>query len=566
MYTRYFGFKEKPFTMTPNPRFIFLSKHHKEAFAHLLYGINSHYGFIELIGEVGTGKTTVLRTLLGQLQDKNYKTALIFNPSLTGVELLRSINSEYGIDASSPYANELLAVLNRFLLEENTNGRTVVLVIDEAQNLDPATLEQIRLISNLETEDNKLIQIILAGQPELENLLSRPELRQLNQRIAVRYRLSPISMEETRAYIGHRMEIAGESGGVSFSRCALKYIYLRTRGVPRKINILCDRALLIAYGDERRRISAGIVNQAIKEVLNLPRNRFVPRQAAITIAAAALAVLLVLAAAWWRPGRLLQTMGRTSALSSGVTTELPQVEAGGKHLVKASAKGVASATANGRQLSGVEQELLSYDQVSTHLHVLNALLERWGAQPYPSAGVSLTTPNSFSRLAAKRGLRLTLFRGTLDEAIRFDLPFLAVTRVSGDLGAFCLAVTAVQGSSVTVSPALFGRSVLDRKALASLANGTFYLVWKNKGSIPVTITPGERRKEVRTLQWLLKQAGPYQGPFDGIYGEATAAAVREFQHSRGIAADDMVGELTLAALVPYDRIAGNTGIPSLKEN
>jgi general secretion pathway protein A len=558
MYTKYFGFKEKPFTLTPNPRFIFLSKHHKEAFAHLLYGINSHYGFIELIGEVGTGKTTVLRTLLGQLQDKNYRTALIFNPSLTGVELLRSINSEFGIDASSPYANELLAVLNRFLLEENTNSRTVVLVIDEAQNLDPATLEQIRLISNLETEDDKLIQIILAGQPELEQLLSKPELRQINQRIAVRYRLSPISMDETRAYIRHRMEVAGESGGVSFSRYAIKYIYLYTRGVPRMINILCDRSLLIAYGDERRHISAGIVSRAIREILNLPRNRFVPRPTATTIAAVAMVVLLVFVAARWHPGRLTQLMGRFSALPSGVATERPLEEPAGKTPAKQDIS--LSAASDGRQLSGAEQELLSYDQISTHLHALNALLGRWGVQTYAAAGVRLTTPDTFSRLAAKRGLRLTPFRGTLDEAIRFNLPFLAVTRVSGSLGAYCLAVTAVQGSSVTVSPALFGRSVLDKKELSSLANGTFYLVWKNIGRIPVTITPGERRNEIGTLQRLLKQAGPYHGPIDGIYGDATAAAVREFQRSRAIAADDMVGELTLAALESYDRSAR---IPSL---
>lgn len=560
MYTKYFGFKEKPFTLTPNPRFIFLSKHHKEAFAHLLYGINSRYGFIELIGEVGTGKTTVLRTLLGQLQDKNYRTALIFNPSLTGVELLRSINTEFGIDASSPYANELLAVLNRFLLEENTNARTVVLVIDEAQNLDPATLEQIRLISNLETEDDKLIQIILAGQPELEQLLSKPELRQINQRIAVRYRLSPISMEETRDYIRHRMEVAGESGGVSFSRYAIKYIYLYTRGVPRMINILCDRALLIAYGDERRDISAGIISRAIREILNLPRNRFAPKHTVATLAAAVLVVLLAVMAVRWQPGRLTQLMGRSSALPAGVTMDRPQAEPAEKTPAKAPVKVSPSASSEAGRLSSVEQELLSYDQTSTHLHVLNALLSRWGAQPYAVAGVRLTTPDTFSRLAAKRGLRLTTFRGTLDEVIRFNLPFLAVTRVSGDLGAYCLAVTAVRGSSVTVSPALFGRSVLEKKELASLANGTFYLVWKNIGRIPVTITPGERRNEIGTLQRLLKQAGPYHGPFDGIYGDATAAAVREFQRSRGIAADDMVGELTLAALVSYDRSAG---IPSL---
>jgi general secretion pathway protein A len=273
MYTKYYGFNEKPFTLTPNPRFIYLSKNHKEAFAHLLYGINNHYGFIELIGEVGTGKTTVLRTLLSQLNEENYRSALIFNPCLTGVELLRSINHEFGLNSKSEYANELLEELNRFLLNENSRGITVVLVIDEAQNLSPAILEQLRLISNLETDDDKLIQIVLAGQPELSALLDLPELRQLNQRIAVRYRLRSMSMDETCTYIRHRMVVAGETGGVSFSRSALKLIHLYSRGLPRLINNLCDRALLIGYGDEQRRISAGTITRAIREMLNVRQGR-----------------------------------------------------------------------------------------------------------------------------------------------------------------------------------------------------------------------------------------------------------------------------------------------------
>lgn len=270
MYTKYYGFNEKPFTLTPNPRFIFLSSNHKEAFAHLLYGINNHYGFIELIGEVGTGKTTILRTLLNQLNDENYRSALIFNPCLTGVELLRSINHEFGLNSGSKYANELLAELNSFLLAENARGNTVVLVIDEAQNLSPGILEQLRLISNLETEDDKLIQIVLAGQPELSALLRMPQLRQLNQRIAVRYRLRSMSVNETRSYIHHRMTVGGETGGVTFSRTALKLIHLYSHGLPRLINNICDRALLIGYGDERRHISAGIVYKASRELRDAP--------------------------------------------------------------------------------------------------------------------------------------------------------------------------------------------------------------------------------------------------------------------------------------------------------
>ena len=265
MYTKYYGFNEKPFTLTPNPRFIYLSQNHKEAFAHLLYGINNHYGFIELVGEVGTGKTTVLRTLLSQ---RNYRSAFIFNPCLTKVEMLRSINHEFGLNSVSEYANVLLNELNKFLLKENARGITVVLVIDEAQNLSPDILEQLRLISNLETENDKLIQIVLAGQPELSKLLDLPELRQLKQRIAVRYRLKSMNMSETGAYIRHRMVVAGETGGVCFSRSALKLIHLFSCGLPRLINNLCDRALLIGYGEEQRLISAGIVTRAMLEMLS----------------------------------------------------------------------------------------------------------------------------------------------------------------------------------------------------------------------------------------------------------------------------------------------------------
>ena len=197
MYRAYFGFREKPFNITPNPRFLYLSKQHKEAFAHLLYGIKNHAGFIELTGEVGTGKTTVLRTLLGQLDESTYICALILNPCLSALELLRNINREFGIPHEGLENGDLLEELNRFLLAENRAGKTVVLVIDEAQNLAPQVLEQIRLISNLETESDKLIQIVLAGQPELNAMLAKPELRQLAQRITVRYHLLPMDFEDS---------------------------------------------------------------------------------------------------------------------------------------------------------------------------------------------------------------------------------------------------------------------------------------------------------------------------------------------------------------------------------
>lgn len=266
MYCEFFGFAEKPFTITPNPRFIFLSKNHKEVFAHLLYGVRTHCGFIEITGEVGTGKTTALRTLLNQLESDSYRLAFIFNPSLSALELLRGINAEFGIESAAASAGELLGALNHFLLQENAAGRTVVLVIDEAQNLQPAVLEQIRMLSNLETETDKLIQIILVGQPELGAMLERTELRQLSQRITVRYHLRPMGFDDARAYIGHRLEVAGSRAAGLFTPRAMKRIFRYSRGYPRLINILCDRSLLIGYTENSREITVGMVDTAIREL------------------------------------------------------------------------------------------------------------------------------------------------------------------------------------------------------------------------------------------------------------------------------------------------------------
>jgi len=552
MYTKYFGFNEKPFTLTPNPRFIFLSKNHKEAFAHLLYGINNHYGFIELTGEVGTGKTTVLRTLLGQLQDDSYRTALIFSPCQTGVELLRSINTEFGLDAKSEYANELLTELNRFLLSETAAGRTVVLVIDEAQNLEPDVLEQIRLISNLETENDKLIQIVLSGQPELEFLLGRSDLRQLNQRIAVRYKLRSLGMDETRSYIKQRMEVAGDTGGVSFSRSSITWIYLCTRGVPRLINILCDRALLIAYGDERRRISTGIVIRAMWELLGHSQGR---RFALVSAGIMALVFMVCLA------GVAMQR------LPADILGQRPLPPPATTAAVASSPSGGAQQTATEKEAAlateRLKQEILSYEQNDTHMLAFNAIAEQWGVRPIRGFSKRLDVPDMFRRLAARRNLRVTLFKGALDDVIRYDLPFIMVTGITGELGAYCYAVTSAKNGSLSVSPALFDSAVISRNDMASVANGTFYIVWQNFGQIPDSIAKGEKRLEVKALQRLLRQAGYYHDLIDGHYSTATASAVREFQQSMGITGNNSVGELTLAALARFDT---NHRIPSLKGN
>jgi general secretion pathway protein A len=265
MYCDFFGFSEKPFTITPNPHFLYLSGNHREAFGRLLYGIDSCAGFIVMIGEVGTGKTTVLRTLLTQLDPGKYSSALIFNPCITGEQLLASICREFDLEKTDQEKPDYLDQLNRFLLDQHSDGRTVVLVIDEAQNLAPDVLEHLRMISNLETEQNKLIQIILSGQPELNDVLNRNDLRQLNQRIAVRCKLTPMGFRDTGEYISHRLKVSGCRIPQLFTKGAVRRIFRFSRGFPRLINIICEQALVLAWTRDTPVITSAIVGKVIRD-------------------------------------------------------------------------------------------------------------------------------------------------------------------------------------------------------------------------------------------------------------------------------------------------------------
>src|SRR3984957_19724164 len=267
MYLSFFGLNEKPFAITPDPRYLYLSERHAEALAHLLYGINEAGGFVQLTGEVGTGKTTIVRSLLAQTP-KNAEIALILNPRMTAPEFLLTICEEIGIgvpDSSMESLKDLVDILSHYLLRAHGAGRRVVLVVDEAQNLAPAVLEQVRLLTNLETNTQKLLQIILIGQPELRELLGRNELRQLAQRITGRYHLHPLSRAETAAYVRPRLRVAGATTDI-FSGPALSEIYRLSVGVPRVINVICDRALLGAYSMDQHRVTAGLVPYAAAEV------------------------------------------------------------------------------------------------------------------------------------------------------------------------------------------------------------------------------------------------------------------------------------------------------------
>ncbi len=265
MYLAFYGFREAPFNITPDPRFLFFSRRHREAFDHLLFGIKERKGFIQLTGDVGAGKTTLCRAMLEDL-GPSYHTALLLNPSLSGIQLLRSILRELGLSYRGNDRMRCLDVLNQFLLEEMTAGRDVVLIVDEAQDLTYELLEQVRLLSNLETDQRKLLQIVLLGQNELRDKLDQRRLRQLRQRITVRYHLGPLTFAETKAYVRHRLHVAGTGDPDLFSTAAIYRLHLYARGVPRLINAACDKALLCGWVKNKKELGFLEVQRAIREL------------------------------------------------------------------------------------------------------------------------------------------------------------------------------------------------------------------------------------------------------------------------------------------------------------
>ena len=268
MYLDFFGLHEKPFSIAPDPRYLYMTEQHREAMAHLMFGIGDEGGFILLTGEIGTGKTTICRGLLNELPE-DVDIAFIVNPCLSATEMLQSVCDDLGINyADGDSLKVLVDALNRFLLETYARGRNTILIIDEAQNLSDEVLEQLRLLTNLETSEKKLLQLILLGQPELNGKLARPALRQLAQRVTARYHLNPLSYAEMVEYISHRLHVAGFRGDI-FSRPALKHIYAKSGGVPRLVNVICDRAMLGAYTSGQLTVEYPLVAAACDEVLQV---------------------------------------------------------------------------------------------------------------------------------------------------------------------------------------------------------------------------------------------------------------------------------------------------------
>jgi general secretion pathway protein A len=522
MYLEYYGLREPPFSITPDPRYVFLSERHRDALAHLLYGIGKggSGGFVQLTGEVGTGKTTLCRLLLEQLPE-NTRVALVLNPKLSPVELVETICEELKLDITGKRGSlkALTDTLNAFLLDAYAQGLRVVLIVDEAQNLSTESLEQIRLLTNLETPTQKLLQIILLGQPELRDVLARPELRQLAQRITARYHLTPLDAGETEAYVRHRLAVAGSTRS-PFSRLGLKALYQRSGGIPRLINIIADRALMAGYAREQDSIGERIVDRAADEALP-GHARYWLRRYGRWAAAAALVLAVAAAFTLWRAP---QTEGPAAVLSAQATAE-------------PSAADSMIARLGERIEAGPDTELDATSQ----------LLARWQVD---ADTVSVRDASRCPAVIAP-GVNCLRGRATLEQLARFDRPLILVLR-QGEHQTHAL----LQGVGPTVVRLDIGgqRYELARASLSKFWNGEFIAIWRLPADVPtVSIKRGDAGAGVAWIKSRLAQLDDGEGEAGPAFFDAELEErVRKLQNAYGIRADGIVGPETLFALSALD--------------
>jgi general secretion pathway protein A len=533
MYASSFGLKEPPFSITPDPRYLYLGESHREALAHLLYGIGEGGGFVQLTGEVGTGKTTLCRSLMEQLPS-HADVALVFNPALTPVELVAAVCDELGVayPAGTASLKVLVDGLHRHLLDAHGRGRRTILVVDEAQDLSFEVLEQIRLLTNLETETTKLLQVVLIGQPELIRLLEQPKLRQLAQRITARYHLRPLSAAETGEYVRHRMGVAGraETGARDrlFGDAALREVYRLSGGVPRLINVICDRALLGAYAGDRERVDGAIVRRAAREVLARP-GAPARRTAPVWAAAAAL-------------------IGGAVTLGWAIQPSVAPWLAGARAVPRAESRPPARSPVPIRPPApppapSLAAVLREQSHPGERGPAFASVLARWQPdRPAPAAG----------GLECRQG-RLETFAclartGTWTRLRRYNLPAV-IELVAPDGGRHYAALTALGAAGATLD--IGGRAfTFPLAAVEPFWDGGFTVLWKPPAVTRPVIVPGARGPDV---DWLRRRVATIDGaPADpaarDVYDEALKARVVAFQRSHGLLPDGVVGEETLAQL------------------
>ena len=574
MYTEFYGLREKPFSLSPDPRFLFLSDSHREALAHLLYGIEQGEGFIAITGEVGTGKTTLCRTLLQRLEPGS-EVAFLFNPQLSGLELLQAIDAEFGLEIEGKSRRELMDQLNRFLLTKRQEGRRVLLLIDEAQNLEREALEQVRLLSNLETDTTKLIQIILLAQPELDVQLETPELRQLRQRINVRWRLGPLSQAETREYVRHRLRVAAGSTREIFSELALREIHRRSGGVPRVINRLCDRALLAGFATNAPEIGLGTVAEAQRELdgreampapapsvalgERLRRHGLDPRVALLALAVVALSAAAVLWRAVTPPVAPAPAAEAAPAAAPAPTPAPPaQLPPPAAQAPVESASAPAPLVAERPAPLDFASVLAHSAPAATVASSLDVLLRSWGVEP---VGADLLLLPQFGELLENLGFAvLALEDASLALLATIDRPALLV--VSAPDGATRgLLLTGIDGDRVTLEGVAPKPLRIPAEELAVYWAGRALVPWKDHATLPPLLGPGTSGPSVRWLQQGLETLGFLAGPANGEFGAPTQQAVRAFQAEESLPVDGWVGPLTLIRL--YARLPGYAASPRL---
>ncbi len=522
MYQSYFGLAEAPFSIAPAPRYLYMSQRHQEALAHLLYGVNGDGGFVLLTGEVGTGKTTICRCLLEQIPE-TCDVAYIFNPKLTVEELLSTICIEFGI--SYPAGNSSIKVfvdcINAHLLDAHAKGRHAVLIIDEAQNLSPDVLEQMRLLTNLETSERKLLQIILLGQPELAAMLERPELRQLAQRIVARYHLGPLTKPEVAAYVRHRLEVAGAQHPL-FPPALMGRLHRLSNGVPRVLNVLCDRALLGAFVQGKERVDRTTLAQAAREVLHqsTTRRSNLRRSLAVGLMLLAGGAFALVAMFQQAPSGRDTKPVLTAAIKAGID---PALDARAETTLPPTLAWPADAPLS-------RSEMMAYA----------ALFQAWGAD--------YREGNPCGQ-ADGLGLRCRTERGGLDELRGLNRP--AVLRMRDDQGReFHATLVKLDRDSATFVVGAKTR-VVALSALAVQWSGYYSLLWRVPPAIQGTIRPGARGPAVAWLSRQLTnlQGGTQDATKDPVFDAAMIRQIKQFQLARGLIPDGAVGPQTLIRLV-----------------
>ena len=552
MYLDYFGLSEPPFSIAPDPRYLYMTPRHQEALACLLYGVNGDGGFVLLTGEVGAGKTTVCRCLLEQIPE-SCDVAFIFNPKLTVEELLSTICTEFGI--VHPPGNTSIKVfvdsINTYLLDAHARGRHTVLIIDEAQNLSAEVLEQMRLLTNLETNQRKLLQIILVGQPELLEILERQELRQLAQRIVARYHLSPLTQQEVSGYVAHRLQVSGAHSSL-FRPALIRYLYRLSGGVPRLINLLCDRALLGAYAEGQDRVDRATLTKAAREVLGKPSAAVYHRRIVRSlVAGAALLGVGALAIAVYqqepRSSKAPEIAQKTAVAASSSPAATPGAKlavARPAHSTDAAVPqtGTVGATAAKPQVvpaaSPLSDEALAY----------MALFKLWGANYQPTAHAGACVQ------AEQFGLRCLSGQAKLDDLRQMNLP--AMLRLRGAQGEEIHAVLSSVGNQAVILLEGGETKAVALSVLTVQWSGEYTLLWRAPPGYKDKLMVGSQGPAVAWLgkQLALLQGGKTEPPASLVFDAALARRVSQFQRAERLNPDGRAGPKTLIAL--GNRLAG----------